>query len=65
MSDLDAFIAVVENDHSLQAQIKAVVKPEEIVKIAQSNNYKFTVQELKTSVLERMDLFSLLFTLTK
>ena len=65
MSDLDAFIEAVENDQSLQVQIKAVVKPEEIVKIAQSNNYKFTVQELKTTVLERMDLFSLLLTLVK
>ena len=65
MSDLDAFIQAVETDKSLQAQIKAVVEPEEIVQIAQSNNYKFTVQELKTTVLERMGLLNLFFTIHK
>ena len=59
MSELDAFIQAVETDKSLQAQIKAVVEPEEIVKIAQSNDYKFTVQELKTAMRERMGLFNL------
>ena len=65
MSDLDAFIQAVETDKSLQAQIKAVVEPEEIVQIAQSNNYKFTIQELKTMMLERMGLLNLFFTVHK
>ena len=65
MSDLDAFIEAVETDKSLQAQIKAAVEPEEIIKIAQTNNYKFTVQELKTALLERMGLLNLLLNLNK